>query len=106
MQGLIAIERSSIDEDKLIELALESGAQDVQASEEGYMVQTGTAEFEKVRKALNEAKISLISAELTMIPSQTIGVSGEAGQSVQNLIDGLEEHDDVQNVYSNAQWED
>ncbi|HTV47017.1 MAG TPA: YebC/PmpR family DNA-binding transcriptional regulator [Phycisphaerae bacterium] len=106
MQGLIAIERGSIEEDKLIELALEAGALDVLTSDEGYMVQTTATDFEKVRKALAAAKIPIISAELSMIPSQTIGVSGETGRHVQELIEALEEHDDVQNVYSNAQWED
>jgi YebC/PmpR family DNA-binding regulatory protein len=105
MQGLIAIERTAVEEDRLIEMVLEAGAQDVQTSDEGYMVLTVAADFEKVRKTLAAAKISVVSAELTMVPGQTINVSPEAVQNVQALIDALEEHDDVQNVYSNAQWE-
>ncbi len=105
-QGVIAVERHAIDEDKLIESALESGAQDVQTAEEGYTVLTAMADFESVRKNLVIAKIPIVSAEITMIPSQTISISGEAAQKVQALIDALEENDDVQNVYSNAQFED
>ncbi|MGC8552169.1 MAG: YebC/PmpR family DNA-binding transcriptional regulator [Phycisphaerae bacterium] len=104
-QGIIAIERGKIDEDKLLELALDAGAADVQSSEEGFAVITGMSDFEKVRKALLAANIPLASAEITMVPSQTISISGEHAQKVQSLIDALEDHDDVQNVYTNAQIE-
>ncbi len=105
-QGVIAVERQAIEEDKLIELALEAGAMDVQSAEEGYTVLTTMVDFEKVRKGLLTAKTPIVSAEITMIPSQTISVRGDHARSVQALIDALDEHDDVQNVYSNAQFED
>ena len=105
-QGVIAVERQAIDEDKLIELALEAGAQDVQSAEEGYTVLTAMVDFEKVRKSLLGLKIPMASAEITMIPSQTISISGDHAQKVQALIEALEENDDVQNVYSNALFED
>ena len=78
----------------------------MQSSEEGYTVLTAMVDFEKVRKSLLEMKIPMASAELTMIPSQTISVSGEHAQKVQALIEALEENDDVQNVYSNALFEE
>ena len=105
-QGVIAVERQVIEEDKLIESVLEAGAQDVQASEEGYTILTAMADFEKVRKSLLESKIPIASAELSMIPSQTMSISGEHAHKVQALIEALEENDDVQNVYSNALFED
>ncbi len=104
--GSIAVERFAIEEDKLIELALEAGASDVQASEEGYTVLTAMTDFEKVRKALLVAKVTMVSAEITMIPGQSISILGEHAQKVRALIETLEDHDDVQNVYSNAQFED
>jgi YebC/PmpR family DNA-binding regulatory protein len=105
-QGIIAVERQAIAEDRLIELALEAGAQDVQTAEEGYTVLTAVADFEKVRKHLASAQTPIVSAEIIMIPSQSISISGEQARKVQAFIDALEEQDDVQNVYSNAQFED
>ncbi len=105
-QGIIAIERAAITEDALLEMALEAGASDVVSAPEGYTVQTTLAEYEKVRKAIEQAKIPMVSAEITLVPGQTIPMSGEITQTIQALIDALEEHDDVQNVYTNAQWEE
>ena len=105
-QGLIAIERQAVEEDRLLELALEAGAADVQTAPEGYTVQTALADFEKVRQALQAAKIPLASAELTMAPHQSLNLTGELGARVQGLIDALEENDDIQNVYCNATWEE
>jgi YebC/PmpR family DNA-binding regulatory protein len=106
VQGIIAIDKAAVAEDTLIELALEAGAQDVQTSPEGYVIQTQMADLEKVRKAVAGANVPIVSAELVKIPSQTIAVTGEAAAKIQALIDALEDNDDVQNVYSNAQWED
>lgn len=106
LQGIIAIDKSAIDEDGLIELALEAGAQDVQTSDEGYVIQTQMADLEKVRKALAARKVAMVSAELTNVPSQTVSVSGDAAARVQSLVDALEDNDDVQNVYSNAHSDD
>jgi len=102
-KGVINIEKSKVEEDKLMELALEAGAEDVQASEEGYEVTTAYQDFEKVRHALTAAKIELAQADLLMIPSQTVAASAENGEKLQKIIEGLEANDDVQNVYSNAE---
>ena len=101
-KGLSAIEKSKVGEDKLMELALDAGAEDVETSEDGYEVVTSVQDFEKVRKALEAAKVEMAQAEITMIPSQTVTVSGEKAKQVQALIDALDDNDDVQNVYSNA----
>lgn len=104
-RGVIFIEKAKVTEDRLMEIALEAGAEDIQTSEEGYEVTTGVAEFEKVKKALQDAKIELAAADLTMVPSQTVAVSGEHAERLQRIVEGLEDHDDVQNVYTNAEME-
>jgi YebC/PmpR family DNA-binding regulatory protein len=105
-KGVINIEKDKLGggttEDKLMELALDAGAEDVVTSEEGYEVTTGFAEFEKVRQALTENKIELASADLVMIPSQSIATAGENAEKLQKIVDGLEANEDVQNVYTNA----
>jgi YebC/PmpR family DNA-binding regulatory protein len=102
-RGMVAIERSAVDEDRLLELALEAGAADVVTSPEGYTIETALNDFENVRKALEQAKIPIASAELTMVPSQTIEISPEQAEKIQALVDSLEDNEDVQNVYTNAQ---
>ncbi len=89
-----------------MELVLDAGAEDVQISDDGYEVVTTMQDFEKVRKALESAKIEMAQAEITMIPSQTVTVSGEKAKQVQELIDALDDNDDVQNVYSNADMQE
>ncbi|HUO09953.1 MAG TPA: YebC/PmpR family DNA-binding transcriptional regulator [Phycisphaerae bacterium] len=105
-KGVINIERVKIDEEKLMEIALEAGAEDVQTSEEGYEVTTTVADFEKVRKALLAAKIEVAQADIMNIPSQTVSVSGDAAEKLQKIVDGLEANDDVQNVFTNADVQD
>ena len=102
-KGIINIEKVKIDEEKLMELALEAGAEDIQSSEEGYEVTTTFQDFERVRQALTAAKIELAHADLLMIASQTMATSGENAENLQKIIDGLEANDDVQNVYTNAE---
>ena len=102
-KGVINIEKAAIDEERLMELALEAGAEDVQTSEEGYEVTTGAVEFDKVRKALEAAGVELAAADLMMIPSQTVAITGEQTEQLNHIVDGLEDNDDVQNVYTNAE---
>lgn len=101
-KGIINIEKDKTTEEQLMEVALDAGAEDIVTSEDGFEVTTGIAEFEKVRKALVAAKIDVAAADLIMIPSQTVAANGDTAASVQKIIDGLEAHDDVQNVYTNA----
>ncbi len=105
-KGIINIEKSKVSEEKLMDIALEAGAEDVVASEYGYEVTTALADYETVRKALLAAKIELAQADLVMIPSQTVATSGENAEKVQKITDGLEANDDVQNVYTNADIQD
>lgn len=101
-KGIINIEKSKADEEKLMEIALEAGAEDIISSEEGFEVTTSFQDFEKVRQALTAAKIELAQADVMMIPSQTVATSGENAEKLQKIVDGLEANDDVQNVYTNA----
>jgi YebC/PmpR family DNA-binding regulatory protein len=103
-KGVINIEKSKIGEDKLMELALDAGAEDIHTSEEGYEVTTTFQDFEKVRHALAAAKIELAQAAIVMIPAQTVSVSGETAEMIQKIVEGLEGNDDVQDIYHNAEF--
>ena len=106
-RGVIVIERSAVEEEKLIELALEAGADDVDAEgSESYVVLTSHGAFDKVKKALEGAGIRIASAELSKVPSTMVAVSEKDAPGVLRLIDALEEHDDVQKVYANFQIAD
>jgi len=106
MKGVIFVEKGKANEEKLMEVALEAGAEDVQASEEGFEVTTTFQDFERVRQALVAAKIELAHAELTMVPSQTVALAGDQAEKLQKIVEGLEGNDDVQNVYTNAEGQE
>jgi len=100
-QGMIIIEKSAIQEDDLLELVLENGAEDLKVEDENYMVSTSIEDFENVSKAINEQNLPVISAELAMIPSTNVKLEGKQAQQMLKLTDKLEELDDVSNVWSN-----
>ena len=100
-RGLIAIERKGIDEDQVMETALEAGAEDVREAGDLLEVLTTPETFDDVREALAKANIAIASAEITMIPSSTVNVSGQAAQTLLKLLELLEDNDDVQSVSSN-----
>jgi YebC/PmpR family DNA-binding regulatory protein len=102
-KGVINVEKSKIDEDKLMELALDAGAEDIVTSDEGYEVTTTYQDFEKVRQALQAVKLELAHADLMMIPTQTVALTGDNAEKLQKIVEGLEANDDVQNVYTNAE---
>nr|MBU1327746.1 YebC/PmpR family DNA-binding transcriptional regulator [Candidatus Omnitrophota bacterium] len=101
-KGYIEIDRkANPDEDKIMGIVLDAGAQDMQTEEDVYAVTTDARDLETVRKALENNKIKTKSSEITMIPSTVIKLEGEAAKQVMGLVEALEEHDDVQNVYAN-----
>jgi YebC/PmpR family DNA-binding regulatory protein len=101
-KGVILVEKDlAPEEDRLFELVLEAGADDVRDSESHWEIVTEPTAFTAVRDALKEAEVPIVSAELTMEPTTTVPVDGGKARQVLNLIDGLEELDDVQNVYAN-----
>lgn len=107
-KGLIVIERDAEDrsEDEMLLLALEAGAEDLQVEDESFEVVTAPTDLESVRSFLTEQGITIASAELTMIPQTMVAVDGEVAEKALKLLDALEDHDDVQNVYTNADLPD
>lgn len=104
-KGVIAIEEGKVGEDRLMEIALEAGAQDVQHEEGGWIVTTAPTDFLAVKDALDNAGIETASAELTLDPVNTVKVAGDDAVKLQKMIDALEDNDDVQKVYTNLDVE-
>ena len=105
-KGVIVIERetANIDEEELMMLALDAGAEDFEASEEVYEITTDPSNFTEVREKLEESGLTFLEAEVQMVPTTTV-VLDEAGQEkMERLIEKLDELDDVMNVYHN--WEE
>jgi YebC/PmpR family DNA-binding regulatory protein len=101
-KGYIVVEKSTISEDDLMNIVLEAGAEDLKTEDDkNYEIYMGLAEFEKVKKALDDKKIKYDLAEVTMIPSNYVKVTGNDARGVLSLVEALEEHEDVQNVYVN-----
>nr|WP_320050151.1 YebC/PmpR family DNA-binding transcriptional regulator [uncultured Desulfuromonas sp.] len=104
-KGLIVINNEA-DFDTIFEVALENGAEDVKDEGESYEVITEPNEFATVRDALAEQGIEFESAEITMIPQNTVALEGKKAEQMLKLMDMLEDNDDVQNVYTNADIDD
>jgi YebC/PmpR family DNA-binding regulatory protein len=101
-KGFFAVEKSVVGEDKLMEIALEAGADDLQAEDaEVYEIYTTPENFESVRLALEKAGITTVEAKLGMIPQNYIALDESKSRSVMKLLENLDDHDDVQNVWSN-----
>jgi YebC/PmpR family DNA-binding regulatory protein len=101
-KGYIAIERRAVDEEKLMEKALEAGAEDVREDETTFEVITAPEDFEAVKAAIDELKVPYISSEVTMLPQNTTSLAGKEAEQMVRLMDMLEDNDDVQKVYTNA----
>lgn len=101
-KGIIIVDKEVADEDTLMLLALDSGAEDVQAHEEVYEIITEPDAFIAVSEALEKEGIEVESSEVSMIPDNTVSLDGEKAESMQKMIEALEEIDDVQEVYHNA----
>ncbi len=103
-KGLIVIENNdTIDEDDLMMSAIEAGAEDVSEESEAFEIYTSPTEYSEVLSALEEAGYSFASADIEMIPQNTVQLNEEQAQTVMNLIDMMEDNDDVQNIYHNAE---
>lgn len=100
-RGLLTVERAGADEDRVMEVALEAGAEDVRDSGDILEVLTTPEAFEAVKSALEQAKITAASAEVTMMPSSTVAIEGRNAEQMVKLLEALEDHDDVQSVSSN-----
>jgi YebC/PmpR family DNA-binding regulatory protein len=101
LRGVIMVEKAAVAEDALIEIALDAGAEDVNADGDLYEIVTPPNQLEPVREALVAKQVPIQSAELTKISSVHVPVDESTAGSVLKLIEALEDHDDVQKVYSN-----
>ncbi|MGB5921459.1 MAG: YebC/PmpR family DNA-binding transcriptional regulator [Syntrophobacteria bacterium] len=101
-KGLIVFEQELVDEDKILEVALEAGADDVITTEDQYEVHTELASFESVKQAFDDQELQYTMAEIIMMPQNTVQVDDEAqAAQVLKLMDAIEDADDVQKVYAN-----
>jgi YebC/PmpR family DNA-binding regulatory protein len=100
-RGRIAFEKGTVDEDKLFEIALEAGADDVKTEENEVVVIASTDAFESVKSVIEESGLKYSSAEVTMIPQNSVKIDGKEAEHMLRLMEALEDSDDVQNVYSN-----
>ncbi len=101
-KGYFVIARSVTDEETLIEIALEAGAEDVREDSDNFEVITDPADFETVKTAIEEASIPHETAEVTMLPENTTDLEGKQAEQMIRLMDMLDDCDDVQKVYTNA----
>jgi YebC/PmpR family DNA-binding regulatory protein len=101
-KGYIAIDRAAIDEEKLMEKALEAGAEDVRDEDGSWEVITAPEDFEAVKTAIDQLRVPYISAEVTMLPDTTTALVGKEAEQMMRLMEMLEDCDDVQKVYTNA----
>jgi YebC/PmpR family DNA-binding regulatory protein len=101
-QGVIVFEKGSIDENRVTDAAIELGAEDVRVEGDSIVVVTEPKEFERIRDGLAKAGLPAPgSAEVTMVPQNTVHLTGKEAASAIKLLGLLEDHDDIQNVYSN-----
>jgi YebC/PmpR family DNA-binding regulatory protein len=100
-KGMIVVEADGVDEDRLMEVALEAGAEDILEDGAQWQITTDPADLAAVRDALDRAGIPYLSAELTMVPKSTVQPDEKEARQLLRLIDLLEENDDVQDVHSN-----
>lgn len=104
-KGQIVIERTDeMDEDEVMMLALDAGAEDFEATEEVFDITTNPDDFGTVREALEKEGFEFLSAEVTMIPDTMVSIDMATAEKFQKLIDKLEDDDDVQDVYHNAEF--
>jgi len=101
-KGVVQIEKTAApDEDGLLEIALEAGAEDLADAESTWEIRTDPTSLVEVRGAIDGAGIAMLSAELTMLPQNTVPVEGGQAKQVIALVEALEDLDDVQSVYAN-----
>ncbi|MFQ5683740.1 MAG: YebC/PmpR family DNA-binding transcriptional regulator [Candidatus Binatia bacterium] len=100
-KGLITVNRSQIEEDRLMSLALEVGAEDVREEDDLFEVVTRPEDYEKVKEYLEQEKVVLVTAQVTMVPKNTVTLDEKQAEQVLKLTEELEDHEDVQSVAAN-----
>ena len=100
-KGIIVVSKEAADEDTLMMIALDAGAEDV--STDGFEITTAPEDFLTVSEALEKEGIAVEASEVTMVPDNTVSLTGDAADVMNKLTSELEELDDVQDVYTNAE---
>jgi YebC/PmpR family DNA-binding regulatory protein len=100
-KGLIEVDKKSGDEETIMEIALEAGAEDFKVEDECFEIYTNPKELDKVVKSLKDKNIEIITSNITKIPQTKIKLEGKQAEQMLKLMDKLDSHDDVQNVYAN-----
>ena len=100
-KGVITVEKSQIDEERLMGIVLEAGAEDVKDEDDLFEVVTQPEDFEKVKERLDREKVPVASAQVTMVPKNTVNVDAKHVEQILKLTEELEDHDDVQGVSAN-----
>ncbi|MEA3560664.1 MAG: YebC/PmpR family DNA-binding transcriptional regulator [Candidatus Omnitrophota bacterium] len=100
-KGLIIVDKKEIEEDRLMSVILEAGAEDLRTEGDVYEIITGHTDLDKVKKVIVAKGLKYTVAELTMDPKSTVKVDGAAAKQVLGLVESLEDNDDVQHVYAN-----
>ena len=104
-KAVFVVERETFDdEDALMEIVMDAGAEDFEADEEAFEITSAPEEFDAIESALAEKGIETASAEITMVPDTTVKLEGKDAEKMQKLLDALDEDDDVQNVYGNYEF--
>lgn len=101
-KGYIAVEKEAVDEDALMEVAIDAGAEDVREEGATFEVITAPQDYESVKAAMDSASISCLVAEITMLPQSNINLEGKEAEQMVKLMETLEDCEDVQRVYTNA----
>lgn len=102
-KGSIIVDKEATDEDTIMMIALDAGAEDVAVTEDSYEISTSPEDFMTVSDALDKEGIAVSASEVAMVPDTTVKLEGDAAKTMQHLIDELEDMDDVQEVYTNAE---
>lgn len=105
-KGFIQVETSSADEEKVFDIAIESGASDMSTEGDVFAITTPPDAFEPVRSAIEKADIPVVHAEVTMVPQTTVQLDESKASSMLKLMEELEDYDDIQNVYANFDIDD
>ena len=100
-KGYIVVERNKADEDRLMSLVLDAGAEDMKSDNNNFEITTAPKDFEKVKEVLKQNNIEMTVSEITMVPQSYIKLDGKEAEQMLKLMEELEDHDDVQNVYAN-----
>ncbi len=100
-KGFITVDKTQGNEETLMEIALDAGAEDIRLEGQNYEITCDIASFQKVKDAITARKIAIATAEMTMLPSTYVRIVGEEAKTLLGLMEALEEQEDVQNVYAN-----